>query len=389
MLSQAVQAKRIVIKLGTQVVTQEHGGLALEKLSALAHQCAALIRDGREILLVSSGAVGMGRKALGLEGKISLNEKQACAAVGQSLLMDAYNYLFSHYGFKTAQLLLTALDFTDRQRYLNLRETMETLLKLKVIPIINENDTVSTMELQEEGRTKSFGDNDKLSSLVASKLGADLLVIFTNVDGIYSENPQINPKAQRLSVIQNLQELNSIRMDGQSAYGRGGMISKVEAARIAALSGIYTLVISGEKISRLNQLFVSSDGNDAAEHQRRWEEAGTLIHPQGELSEKKRWIGLACGYDGVIVVNAGARAALVEKNASLLPSGILSVQGEFQPRQVVSIQDETGIEIGRGMVNFSAEDTRRIQGCQSRDIPALLGPVENDVVIQRDYLVVF
>jgi glutamate 5-kinase len=373
-------AKRIVIKLGTQVVIQDDGCMSLERLATVVSQCATMRQNGKEVLIVSSGAVGLGRKALNRFGKLSLPEKQACAATGQGLLMETYRYLFSNYGIQTAQLLLTGFDFSDRQRYLNLRDTLETLLAMNVLPVINENDTVSTMELQEEGKTKSFGDNDKLSALVASKLDADLLVILTNVDGIFTDNPTTNPDAQRIPVIASLDQLNTIRLDGQSAMGRGGMTSKVEAARIASISGVSTLILSGTRVDALSRLL----GDPPADL-----DTGTLILPQGSLPEKKRWIGLASGFNGILVVNDGAKQALVQRNASLLPSGISQVQGDFQAKQVVSLQDASGQELGRGIVNFSADDCRKIQGCQSRDIPTLLGPVDHDVVIQRDYLVIF
>ncbi|MBY0404353.1 MAG: glutamate 5-kinase [Cyanobacteria bacterium] len=383
-----MDAQRIVIKLGTQVVIQDEGRLSLEKLSALVNLCAVLAKAGKEIILVSSGAVGLGRNALKLSGKIALSEKQACAAVGQGLLMETYRYLFGNYGLQTAQLLLTGLDFSDRQRYLNLQKTLETLLNLHVIPVINENDTVSTMELQEEGKTKSFGDNDKLSALVASKLDADLLIILTNVDGIFTDNPQQNPDAQRIPLIENLEMLTSIKMDGQSAYGRGGMSSKVEAARIAAISGVTTWIVPGHKIPEMLEMF-----DQFKQPSDFWPEPwplGTLILPQLALSGKKRWIGFASGSNGAISVNAGAKTALMERNASLLPSGILSVQGEFQAKQVVSLQDESGAEFARGMVNFTSDDVRKIQGKHSQEIQTLLGPsAESDVVIQRDYLVIF
>jgi glutamate 5-kinase len=382
-LSTAPPAKRIVVKLGTQVVIQEQGGLALEKLSVLAHQCAALMQQGKEVILVSSGAVGLGRKALKLGDKLSLAEKQACAAVGQTLLMDAYGYLFNNYGLKTAQLLLTALDFTDRQRYLNLQKTLDTLLALNVVPIINENDTVSTTELAEKAHTKSFGDNDKLSALVASRLDANLLVILTNVDGVYTDNPATNPQAKRLSLIENLEQLDTISINGQSSYGRGGMATKIEAAKIAAFSGIHTLILSGGKVHRLATLF------DPANDVQAWEDVGTLILPQRLLSGRKRWIGFASGYCGIVVINEGAKNALIQRNASLLPIGILSVEGHFQAGQVVSLRDEAGHEVGRGLINFSSEETDKIKGCQSQEIAAILGSVEDDVVIQRDYLVVF
>lgn len=377
MLTKFHDAKRIVIKLGTQIVMGNGGMLAVDRLKGLVDQCAELTRQGKSVILVSSGAVGLGRQVLNLrEAKLSLAEKQACAAVGQNLLMDAYRELFKRHRLPTAQLLLTAFDLSERQRYLNLRETLEKLLEFKVIPIINENDTVSTQELAED-KTKSFGDNDKLSAIVAGKLGADLLVILTNVDGIYTENPQENPNAQKITLIEGLEQLHTVETSGKSLYGRGGMASKLEAAKIAAISGVGTVIASGLEPDTLTRIFTQKLC------------PGTMVVAQAPLSGRKRWLGLASGYHGVVVVNDGAKTALIERHASLLPSGIVEVQGEFQSKQVVSIQDSQGLEVGRGLVNFSAESVRKIQGRQSREIPDVLGAVEYDTVIHRDNLVIY
>ena len=378
-------AKRIVIKLGTQVVIElaENGAgrFASERLTCLTRQCAELMQAGKEVILVSSGAIGLGRQALQLHGPISLNEKQACAAVGQNLLMDAYRELFRQSGLITAQVLLTAMDFADRKHYLNLRQTLETLLKLKTIPIINENDTTSTMELQEESYTKGFGDNDMLSALVASKLDADLLVILTNVDGIYTDNPFTNPNAQRVSTIENFQEIQRIDASGQSQLGRGGMSSKLEAARIAAISGVYTYIASGVNPEPLQPLLREVP-----------EPPGTLIFPQASLSGKKRWIGMASGYYGVVVVNECARQALVKNHVSLLPVGVVAVQGDFTAQQVISIQDERGMEIGRGLTWFSSDEIDKIKGVHGEKIAECLGLTANPdrhEIIHRDNLVIF
>lgn len=380
-----LNAKRIVIKLGTQVVIElasgSEGQFASERLAGLTRQCAELTAQGKEILLVSSGAVGLGRQVLRLSGPLSLNEKQVCAAVGQSLLMNAYRELFAQSGLITAQVLLTATDFADRKHYLNLRQTLESLLKLRVIPIINENDTTSTMELQEESYTKGFGDNDMLSALVASKLDADLLVILTNVDGIYTDNPFTNPNAKRVSLIENFQDLQKIDASGQSLLGRGGMSSKLEAARIAALSGVHTLITSGIRPQPLATLLTASD-----------EPSGTLVLPQATLNGKKRWIGMASGYHGAIIVNAGAKKAMVEKHASLLAIGVTGVVGEFYAQQVVSIQDEAGVEIGRGLTHFSSEEIERVKGLKSEQIANRLGlnaDERAEEIVHRDNLVVF
>ncbi len=379
MLENVIQAKRIVIKLGTQIVIQEDGSLAEDRLHSLISQCAQLVCEGRNVLLVSSGAVGLGRQVLNLkEPKLALAEKQACAAVGQNLLMDLYRESFEKHQLVTAQLLLTALDFSDRQRYLNLKETFKKLLDFGVIPVINENDTVSITEIQED-KTKSFGDNDKLSALVASKLDADLLIILTNVAGIYTQNPLTHPDAALIPIIEGFEQLKEIGLDGKSMYGRGGMATKVEAAKIASMSGVHTLIASG---LTENILLDACQGKDIP---------GTWIMAQNAIPGRKRWLGLASGYNGVVVVNDGAKQALVSKGASLLPIGIVDVQGDFQSRQIVSIQDEDGIELGRGLIHFSAQETRQIQGQQSQEISKILGlnDLDHEVVIHRDNLVIY
>ncbi|MEB3288256.1 MAG: glutamate 5-kinase [Vampirovibrionales bacterium] len=353
--------------------------------------CAELVKSGKEVVIVSSGAVGLGRqqlvKKLGLIHPLSLAEKQACAAVGQNLLMDAYRTLFAEQGLITGQVLLTALDFSDRRHYLNLRRTLEMLLRLGVIPIINENDPVSTMELEEDGYAKAFGDNDRLSAIVAGKMDADLLVILTNVDGIYTENPALNPDAKRIAVIEGLEELNNIDTLGKSTMGRGGMASKLEAAKIAAISGVQTLVVSGLGERPLSPLFSKTDAEISPE-------SGTLILPKtASMTGKKRWIGTASGYNGIVVINDGAAKALVEKQASLLPVGVVSVQGDFEDGQVVSIHDERGMELGRGVTYFSAQDIDRVKGLHSDKINEILDSkyikAAYKEVIHRDNLVIF
>lgn len=385
--SPLLTAKRIVIKLGTQVVVEPDGQLALERLRALIDQCAELHRRGKELIIVSSGAVGLGRNRLNQRGTLALNEKQACAAVGQNLLMDTYRQLLEPSGLVSAQVLLTALDFADRKHYLNLRQTLETLLKWGSVPIINENDVTSTMELQEEGYTKGFGDNDKLSALVAAKLDADLLVILTNVDGIYTENPATNPNAKKIPVISAFQDLQHIETAGKSTFGRGGMTSKLEAARIAAISGLHTYITSGLQANTLAPLL----RQDAPA-------SGTLILPQASLGGRKRWIGAASGYHGILIINDGARQALARQGASLLPVGITAVQGDFSAQQVVSIQDEEGVEIGRGVSGFSAAILRQLQGIHGKQIRERLTALQHDLAydgplrdeaIHRDDLVIF
>jgi glutamate 5-kinase len=399
--------QRIVIKLGTQVVMDLLGGadghpvLAQGRLAKLLQQVIILYQSGHDLLLVTSGAVGLGRRALGLWGSITLPEKQACAAVGQSLLMHTYRELLSPYQIVTAQVLLTADDFKDRTRYLALRDTLEKLLSLRVIPILNENDVVSIAELQpsedDEQTTpheKSFGDNDKLSALIAAKLDADLLVLLTNVDGVYTDNPTDNPLASRIPVISNLDQVAGINTTGQSTYGRGGMTSKLDAARLAALSGVSTLITSGFTPLALTVLAQNlgqlTDTESPNVSYSTFNLPGTLVLPHGRLLGRKRWIALGSGYEGVIVVNAGAKKALVTQQASLLPSGLVKVLGVFKANTVVSIQDDMGAEIGRGLIAYSSQQAVVLLGCHTSTINDLLGPgVYPQELVHRDNLVIF
>ena len=260
---------------------------------------------------------------------------------------------------------------------INLRDTLETLLSMGVIPVINENDTVSTQEFTETS-SHSFGDNDKLSAIVASKLGSDLLIILTNVAGLFDQNPMDNPDAKLIQLINGVDDLKPISMEGKSNQGRGGMTSKMDAAKMAALSGVNTVIASGFEPAILTQILDEPLGT-----------IGTTILAQAGLSGKKKWLGIASGYNGVIVLNAGAQAALETKHASLLPSGIMDVQGQFAARQVVSLQNEHGLEIGRGLSAFSAQEVRQIQGKHSQEIGGILGETAPKEVIHCDNLVVF
>lgn len=377
----ALDPRRVVIKLGTRVVMRDQGHLAMDRLFWVVSHAAKLAQDGRDVLLVSSGAVGLGRNQLGLEGPLDLASSQACAAVGQNLLMDAYRDLFAHHGLKTAQILVSADDFSSRTTYLHLEKTLERLLELGVVPVINENDTISVAELEEWAAGRSFGDNDKLSALVASKLGANPLVILTDVDGIYTEDPGADPEAERIPVIESHRASRTIRTGGRSYPGRGGMATKLEAARMAAVGGVSTIIASGFEPDTLERIF---DSEAAA--------PGTWVVPEpARMPERKQWIGLASGHRGVLTVNEGARRALEERYASLLAVGVTDVQGRFKVGDVVSLRNGTGEELGRGIVNFSAEDVRRIMGRPSKEIPILLGhhPDPDDVVIQRHNLVMY
>ena len=365
------QAQKVVIKLGTYILTQSDGTMASARLRSLVGQCARLVEDGKNIVLVSSGAVGLGQSALGLNEAHDTTAKQACAAVGQSLLMKEYQRLFARHGLTTAQLLVTADDFSDRRRYLMLRKTFERLLSYNVIPVVNENDTVSAMELKEDVRTHSFGDNDLLSALVASKLGADLLMILTNVDGVYDSNPHENPEARMIKNLDDFECVKQLGLEGGSLHGRGGISSKIEAARLASYGGVDTVIGSG---LRRNAILNCK---------------GTLVSSRLKLSDRKHWIGLSSGFGGVVRVNDGATDALIKNNASLLPTGVIEVIGKFNANEVVSVETADGREIGRGIVYFSSDDVQQIQGCHSRDIAAKLGDSDHQEVIHRDHLVIF
>ena len=363
-------ARRVVIKLGTGIVTGTDGQFNVEHLAPVARTIARLKKEGRQIVLVSSGAVGLGRGRLGLH-RDRLNDmvmRQACAAVGQSLLMHEYEKLFQTHGVQLAQVLLTEGDFVDRTRYSNLRETMEALLKLGVLPIVNENDTVSTAELDYlniRAGERIFSDNDRLAALVMSHIEADLLVLLTDVDGLMqlapsgSKEPGVpvpaHPAGGRqagakiISLVEEITpELKSLAF-GPSEGGRGGMLTKLEAAEIAMQAGGVAVIANGTKPDALGQIF---DG----------EPAGTVFLSKTRMAGKRRWIAYAAGVRGRVIVNAGAREALTGGKASLLASGVTGVEGEFDAAEVVSIVDAEGIEFARGISDYSRGDAQGMIG---------------------------
>jgi glutamate 5-kinase len=372
----ASHRRRLVVKLGTQVVIeQSRGEVARDCLRAVADDIAKLMRQGYEAVLVSSGAVGLGRLQLGLSGKLELAEKQACAALGQARLMALYSELFAAHKIKVAQVLLTAHDFSDRNRYLNLRNAFERLLGLGVLPVVNENDVVSVAGLIDTERRSSFDDNDKLSALVAGKLDADSLVILTNVAGVYTGNPAEDAGAVLIREVRTLAELAAIDTAGQSALGRGGMDAKLNAARVAALCGVRTVISSG---------FAPSPVVDALAGR-----CGTAIHSAARMRGRKRWIGLSSGYSGVVTVDERAKEMLIQQNRSLLPVGVTSVAGSFEVGDIVSIRDEQGHEIGRGIVSQRSSSLRKIRGMRSPQLKDKLGADEKTVAVHRDNLVLF
>ena len=373
-----INTKRIVVKLGTNILRNSDGNVSLPRVFSFIEDMASLVKSGKEVILITSGAVGLGRKRLGLEGTTGTALKQACAAIGQGKLMSIYESGFDGYGLVAAQILLTEDDFGIRTRYLSLRTTLNKLLELGVIPVINQNDTVSSIEVDPryEHMQVCFSDNDKLSALVASELDADLLLILSDVDGLYDKNPKENPDAKIIPVVKEVTdeilELGTDASDG----GRGGMRTKLMAARMVTRFGRKVLIANGKIPYVIKKVFEG-------------EELGTMFLPQTEgLSDKKRWIGYATNIIGKIKVNHGAKKALVEKEKSLLPIGVIDVIHEFDKGDVISIIDENDHEFARGMVNYDSESCRKVIGCHSDDIIKVLGFKNYDAIITRDNITI-
>src|SRR6202795_1514380 len=348
-------ARRAVIKLGTGIVTGSDGQFNAEHLEPVARTIARLKKDGRQVVLVSSGAVGLGRGRLGLH-RDRLNDmvmRQACAAVGQSMLMHEYEKLFQTHGVHLAQVLLTEGDFVDRNRYSNLRQTMEALLKLGILPVVNENDTVSTAELDYlniRAGERIFSDNDRLAALVMSHIDADVLVLLTDVDGLMQLGPSGSTDAAAvIPLVEEISpELKSLAL-GPSEGGRGGMLTKLDAAEIAMQAGGVAVIANGKRPDTLARIF---DG----------EPAGTVFLSKTRMAGKRRWIAYAAGVRGRVIVNAGAREALTGGKASLLASGVTGVEGEFDAAEVVSIVDSEGLEFARGISDYSRGDAQGLIG---------------------------
>lgn len=375
-------ARRVVVKLGTAVVTHDGLELALGRLHGVVEELGRLHRDGREPLLVSSGAVGMGTRALGLgERPTSLGMRQACAAVGQGHLMALYTQAFAQLGLVTAQVLLTQEDLADRDRALCLRTTLLRLLQLRAVPVLNENDSVSVRELVEHRRTQgedaleeaAFGDNDGLSARVAVALDADLLVLMTNVDGLFTANPAHDPKATRIAEHVGVDARLDALASGRSSGGTGGMASKLEAARLATEAGCTVLIVDGTQPEALSRALAGED-------------LGTVLWPTSPRRARRRQIATD-RHQGALVVNEGAIAALTKRKASLLPIGVLRVEGEFSSGEVVEVRDASGRVHGRGIVNYDADACRALTGRHSSEIDRILGWRGYDALVTRDNLV--
>ena len=369
-----IDVKRIVIKLGTNVLRNEDGEIALSRIYSFIEDISKLVKSGKEVILVTSGAVGLGKKKLNLETTEGDGVKQACAAVGQSRLMSFYENGFGVYRIPIAQILLTEDDFSLRHRYLSLRTTLNKLIELGVLPINNQNDTVLTVQPNDKfaGMKVCFADNDKLSALVASELDADLLILLTDINGLYTANPKTHPDAKLIKEVNCVtDEILALGTDA-SEGGRGGMKTKLEAAKLVTRFGGKVLIANGKEPYVLSRIFAEED-------------LGTMFIPTDEnLSGKKRWIGYATNVIGKIVVNEGAKKAILENCTSLLPVGIIRIVNEFKQGEVVSICDENDVEFARGMVNYNSEECRRIAGNHSDDIFGAIGYKNYDAVITRD-----
>jgi glutamate 5-kinase len=363
-------AKVLVVKVGSSLVTREGRGVDAEAIARWAAQVAKLRQAGKSVVLVSSGAIAEGMRRLGWAKRPhSMHELQAAAAVGQMGLVQAYESSFRGHGLHTAQVLLTHADLADRQRYLNARSTLRTLLNLGVVPVINENDTVVTDEIK-------FGDNDTLAALVTNLIEADALVILTDQSGLYESDPRKNAEAVLVAQADaDDPKLEAMAGGSASALAKGGMITKVHAARRAARSGAHTVIASGREPDVLLRV---AQG----------ERLGTLLTARtAPIAARKQWLADHLTVSGLLTLDAGATKALVRDGKSLLPIGVIAVSGDFARGEIVGCVNPEGRQVARGLVNYSAEETRRIMRRPSGEIESVLGYVDEPELIHRDNLV--
>jgi len=370
MRSRIADARTLVVKVGSSLVTNEGRGLDPEAIARWAAQAARLRALGRQVILVSSGAIAEGMKRLGWARRPhELHELQAAAAVGQMGLAQCYESCFRDHGLATAQVLLTHADMADRRRYLNARSTLRTLLGLGVVPVINENDTVATDEIK-------FGDNDTLAALVTNLVEADALVILTDQGGVYEADPRLEPAAPLIAEARaGDPRLETVAGGAGSGIARGGMITKVRAARRAARSGAHTAIASGRERDVLVRLAAG-------------EAIGTLLYAETmPLAARKQWLADNLAVNGRLRLDAGAVRALVRDGKSLLPIGVTAIEGRFERGELVACDDPDGREVARGLVNYGAAEARQILRRPSGDIESVLGYVEEPELIHRDNLV--
>jgi glutamate 5-kinase len=362
------KSKRIVVKIGSALlVDPDTGDVRRNWLTSVCADLCELRAQGKEIIIVSSGAIALGRRALGLKtGALKLEESQAAAATGQVSLAQAYAEIFAAKSITAAQILLTLEDSEERDRYLNARATLKTLLSLGAIPVINENDTVATAEIR-------FGDNDRLAARVASMMEADCLVLLSDVDGLYTADPSLDPNATHIPAVPAItREIEALAGESRSGFGRGGMVSKLIAAKIATAAGADVIIAKG-----------------TIEHPLRGVMEGarcTRFHASGTpVAARKRWIAGGLKPQGVLIVDAGAVRALSE-GKSLLPAGVRQIDGRFERGDAVVVRDQSGSEVARGLIAYNASDAERIAGKRSAEIEAILGYRGRDEIIHRDDL---
>ena len=368
----ALAATTIVVKVGTRTLTRPDGSLDEARIEQLSTQLHLLMETGRRVVLVSSGAVASGMGRLGLtERPKDLAKLQAVAAVGQSYLVQTYDRVFRALGRQAAQVLLTADDLDERARYLNVRNTLLSLLEFGAVPIINENDTVSTEELQ-----TTFGDNDRLAAMVTNLIRAPLLVLLSDVQGLYDGDPRAEGSKLISTVMKIDDGIYSLVRDQKTGLSKGGMASKLNAARAATLSGENVIITSGKDFSVLSRIVAG-------------ESVGTLFLAQGQaITSWKRWIGFTAQPRGVLVLDDGARTAVEKGGKSLLAIGIVDVQGDFTKGDVVAVRDRAGVEFARGLSNYSAAEVLRIKGMKTEAIAAALGHFPYQEVVHRDNMAV-
>lgn len=364
-------AKRVVVKVGSNVLTQD-SGLNLAVIRSISRQISRLMAKGREIILVSSGAMAAGMRKLALPARpTEIPARQGVAAVGQAGLILAYEKAFARHGRKVAQILLTAEDMTHRKRYLNARNTLNTLLAWGVVPVINENDTVMVEEIQ-------FGDNDNLAAVIALLMDAQALINLSDIEGLFDKDPRTEPDARLIPEVVSIgRTIESVALGIPGSLGTGGMLSKIRAARKTTAAGIPMVIASGRQRDILLRLFAG-------------ESRGTLFVPRSQrLPSRKCWIAFSLKPKGTLRVDGGAEKALIQRGKSLLPSGILGVEGEFGSGDPVQFVNAAGEILGNGLVNYNASDIRKIKGLQTNRITAVLGEKPFDEVVHRDNLVLF
>ncbi len=364
------RARRVVVKIGTSILATPRGGVHARRFFDLATDVAGLMDEQRQVMLVSSGAVGLGSRKLGLSKRpVAIPEKQAAAAVGQIDLCRRYERAFARHGRHVAQILLTHAGLADRERFLNARHTLNSLLERGVVPIINDNDSVSTEELR-------FGDNDLLSALVVNTCEAELLILLSHVDGLHDRSPD-SPQARRIPEVKEVnRQVMELASSDTSDLGTGGMRSKLQAARSASQFGVPTVIADGRQRGMLRRIL---DGEDV----------GTLIHPAPQkLSSRKHWIAFSLKPHGTLYLDGGAVRAVRERGRSLLPIGVVDARGKFGVGDLVRCLSETGEEVARGLISYDSREVELIKGQRTSHIPKVLGYTKGDEIIHRDDLVV-